>query len=510
MSEDMVVCDSCGYDMTELYYDGDWECPNCNKTIIPPDESTKDRSVSSGDMPKFTEKSDFFPVEGMSVDEINERMNAHETEIDFDEDEYAEWDIPFSEGDRMAIYQNDKEIVGEITSITNDGKWATLQVMDGVQINRPIEDFFLPSDDASLDKSTDSDQLSLFGQSTNSELELGISNTTFEDFSVQLLKMIKERKRDADSTNYTLFFHTTAIRLQTLLSNIFDNSTAQEQARLFTATVSRSWVNNKVYFNGDCLVKINFKDYDLGANWIGLYAKRTNIGINPLEHFSSSLKSNVWIIIIHTVDSIFKVEPSDERPIKTSDIEINRWKNQCVNTLTCSVCNRESRVKSAILTETNIPMPGFCPVVLCNSNNFTIDAIKIGSINNSNNYQIITKSNEQNRLTLQFNTVDGAFYVTTDKLADEIDVIELWNEFQNSGNMEESIAKYSPADHKSSKLEELLDLELKLHRTSADLYAKLRGIPLTLGSESKTDLSLTLQELYWLDEQLIRIQKKIR
>jgi hypothetical protein len=76
--------------------------------------------------------------------------------------------------------------------------------------------------------------------------------------------------------------------------------------------------------------------------------------------------------------------------------------------------------------------------------------------------------------------------------------------------MEESMAKYSPADHKSSKLEELLDLELKLHRTSADLYAKLRGIPLTLGSKSKTDLSLTLQELYWLDEQLIRVQKKIR
>jgi hypothetical protein len=510
MSEDTVLCDSCGYDMTELYYEGDWECPSCNKTFIPPDGPTKDRTVSSGDMPKFSEKSDFFPVEGMSVDEINERMNAHETEIDFDEDEHAERDISFSVGDRRAISHNDKEVVGEIIDITNDGKLATLEVLDGVQINRPIEDFFLPSDDSSLDKFTDPEQLNLFSQSTNSELELGISNTTFEDFSVQLLKMIEERKKGTDGINYSLFFHTTVINLQTLLSKIFDYSLAQEQARLFTTNINRSWVKNKVYLNGECLTKINFKNNDSEASWIGLYAKRTNIGINPVEHFSDSSKSNVWIIIIHTVDSTFKVEPSDERPIKTSDIEINRWKNQCVNTLTCSVCNRESRTKSTILSETNIPMPGFCPIASCNSNNFTIDASKIGSINSSHNYQIITKSNEQNRLTLQFNTLDGAFYVTTDKLADEIDVIELWDEFQNSGSMEESMAKYSPADHKSSKLEELLDLELKLHRTSADLYAKLRGIPLTLGSKSKTDLSLTLQELYWLDEQLIRVQKKIR
>ena len=61
-----------------------------------------------------------------------------------------------------------------------------------------------------------------------------------------------------------------------------------------------------------------------------------------------------------------------------------------------------------------------------------------------------------------------------------------------------------------NKLEDILELELKLHRSSADLYAKLRGIPLALNSKSTTDLSLTLHELYWLDEQIMRILKKLR
>lgn len=521
MSDTSVLCDNCDYDMTELYFNGELECPRCNKTIIPNFgvESTEDRSVSRGDMPKFSEpteevegENDWFSVdEDMSIDEINEKMNRGNTDID-ETDEFGwleeDFQTSLSTGDRMAIYVNEKEVIGKVIAIDYADNYAKIiDEQNGNEYTSQIEDFYLPTT-TDLDKKTNFELIGLQEQLAANNSELGISDTTIVNFTTQLIKMLN---KESEGITNSLFFSTTNIRIQEIIKDIFGNVDAQGKARLFTSNISRMWVKNRVYFNGDCLAKINFDMLFQNHASIGLYAKKTNVGIDPIEHLSDrpNSTSSAWIIIIKNGDLIFKFEPSDVRHIKTSDIEIQRWKNQCENTLTCTVCNKTYKAKSEILKESNIPMPGYCLTPSCNSIIFTSEASKIGS--GARHYaRIATKSHEENKLTLLYNITDKLFYVTTDKFAGEIDVIELWEEFEKTGDMHSSAAKYIPVKHKSNKLEDILELELKLHRSSADLYAKLRGIPLALNSKSTTDLSLTLHELHWLDEQIMRILKKLR
>ena len=111
--------------------------------------------------------------------------------------------------------------------------------------------------------------------------------------------------KESEGITNSLFFSTTAIRIEGIIKDVFGNADAQEKTRLFTSNISRMWVKNRVYFNGDCLVKINFGGVPLAVNQgsIGLYAKKTNVGIDPIEHLSdkSNPGSNVWIIILRMV-----------------------------------------------------------------------------------------------------------------------------------------------------------------------------------------------------------------
>ena len=488
MSTLSIICEICSHDMTDTYYKGDLQCPKCNHY--------NDSPIKRGEVEVPVIETDT----RIEMETILEEAVLRLENVD---------QMPeraFNIGDRMAIHRDGQDIIGKVTNIGL--KLAVIEDEEtGEEQSAQIEELFLPPS-TDLDEETNSELLDLKEQLATNNSESGISNTTRLNFTTQLIKMLNNKSEEITNS---LSFSTTNIRIQEIIKDIFGNVDAQEKARLFTSNISRIWVKNRIYFNGDCLAKINFDMLFQNHASIGLYAKKTNVGIDPIEHLSDRPNSalSAWIIIIKNGDSIFKFEPSDVRQIKTSDIEIQRWKNKCENILTCTVCDKIYKAKSEILKESNIPMPGYCLTPSCNSIIFTSEASKIGS--GARHYaRIATKSHEENKLTLLYNITDKLFYVTTDKFAGEIDVIELWEEFEKTGDMQSSAAKYIPVKHKSNKLEDILELELKLHRSSADLYAKLRGIPLALNSKSTTDLSLTLHELHWLDEQIMRILKKLR
>ena len=86
-----------------------------------------------------------------------------------------------------------------------------------------------------------------------------------------------------------------------------------------------------------------------------------------------------------------------------------------------------------------------------------------------------------------------------------IDIREVWEEYQRSGAI--GMIDFHPGDPAES-MADLLKTELKLHRISAELYAKLRGIPVTNPNNNMRSKGL-LRELDWLNEQVKLFVEKV-
>ena len=104
-----------------------------------------------------------------------------------------------------------------------------------------------------------------------------------------------------------------------------------------------------------------------------------------------------------------------------------------------------------------------------------------------------------------FDPASEQFFISFSNDKERIELREVWEEYQRTGNID--IIDFNPGDPAES-MADLLKIELRLHRISAEMYAKLRGIPVTNPNNNVKSKGL-LRELDWLNNQVKLFVEKV-
>jgi len=313
---------------------------------------------------------------------------------------------------------------------------------------------------------------------------LDVSNPTLKEFTIQLLELLKHRENE-NLKNLTLFAYPVQ---QMIEAAVKPYDIYIKDLELFFTSLTRSWDRNKIYFPGDDLIRVNFSSgYKDG--FISLVAGLTNSRVEPYEFFSNPAKydQDVWRLFIEIEGDLNEFNRhSKSFQQKTTELEAL----QKIDTaLLCYSCNTSHRLKSGLLSAKHSPAKGLCSD--CKSSKHTTF--------------LVAQHGKKTTLPIIFDSISEQFFISMSNEEKRVDLMEVWEEYQRTGTIDS--VDFDPGDPAES-MADLLNIELKLHNSAAEMYAKLRGIPVTNPNNTLKSKGL-LRELEWLNEQVKQFVEKV-
>lgn len=313
---------------------------------------------------------------------------------------------------------------------------------------------------------------------------LDVSNPTLKEFAIKLLALLQNKVQESHK-NRTLYAYPVQ---QTIEAALKPYDVYKKDMEHFFHSISRSWDENKIYFPGDSLVRINFSSgYKKG--FMTLIAGVANSRIDPYNYFTnhSTFEKEIWRLFVEVEGDLSEYDTRLES-FQSKTTELESLKNTEIS-LNCYSCNTSHKLKLGLLSDEHSPSKGHCSD--CKSVKHTVSLV--GQNGKSVNTPVI------------FDSISEQFLISFSNEMNRIDIREVWEEYQRSGAI--GMIDFHPGDPAES-MADLLKTELKLHRISAELYAKLRGIPVTNPNNNMRSKGL-LRELDWLNEQVKLFVEKV-
>lgn len=313
---------------------------------------------------------------------------------------------------------------------------------------------------------------------------LGVSNPTLKEFAIQLLELLRNSEEE-NLKQGSLMTYPVQQMIEIALKpyDIYN-----QDIELFFTSLTRSWDQHKVYFPGDSLVRVNFSSgYKKG--FISLVAGFTNSGVDPFDYFSDPGKFDreVWRLFIEAEGTLSEFDTNSKSfQQKTTELE---WLQESDISLICYSCNTSHRLKLGLLSDQHSPAKGLCSD--CKSTKHATFLVgQHGSLASS---------------PIIFDPASEQFFISFSNDKERIELREVWEEYQRTGDID--IIDFNPGDPAES-MADLLKIELRLHRIAAEMYAKLRGIPVTNPNNNLKSKGL-LRELDWLNNQVKLFVEKV-
>jgi hypothetical protein len=254
-----------------------------------------------------------------------------------------------------------------------------------------------------------------------------------------------------------------------------------DEAVAFINNFSEKWQLDRIYFKGEVLHRQSIS----GAR-LELVAQTTHAEVHPLVSFLDDRhhENAAWCILIHAEDDIVLHAPG-QRPSPmlatlSSDEQV----------AVCRGCSAEHLIPD-LLYEKRDPERGSCN--LCRSLEFFVD-LSDGTSNREGSMIYDRRSN--------------CFMQTHETTTERLDVEHLWKAYLETGELDVSEFLSDEIKFTSFDLNELLRMELSLHRSSAELYAALRSIDLS-SKDSKLRRERALLKLKMLHRELLELSEHL-
>ena len=254
-----------------------------------------------------------------------------------------------------------------------------------------------------------------------------------------------------------------------------------EQAVAFINNFSEKWQPDRIYFKGEVLHRQSIS----GAR-LELVAQTTHAEVHPLVSFLDDKhhENAAWCILIHAEDGIVLHAPG-RRPSPmlatlSSDEEI----------VVCRGCSSEHLIPD-LLYEKRDPERGSCNH--CRSLEFFVD---------------LSDGTSNREASMTYDRRSNSFMETHESTTERLDVELLWKAYLETGELDVSKFLSDKIKFTSFDLNELLRLELSLHRSSAELYAALRSIDLS-SKNSKLRRERALLKLRMLHRELLELSEHL-
>lgn len=313
---------------------------------------------------------------------------------------------------------------------------------------------------------------------------LDVSNPTLKEFTIQLLELLKHREKE-NLKHLTLF----AYPVRQMIENaVKPFEIYAKDLDLFFTSLTRSWDRNKIYFPGDSLTRVNFSTgYKKG--FISLVAGIANSRVEPHDFFSNPGKfaGEVWRLFVEIEGNLNEFD-RHSKSFQQKTIELESL--QKIDTqLFCYSCNSSHRLKTGLLSAEHIPAKGLCSD--CKSSKHTTF--------------LVTQDDKLTSSPIIFDSISEQFFISLSNEEKRVDLMEVWEEYQRTGTIDS--VDFNPGEPAES-MADLLNIELKLHNSAAEMYAKLRGIPVTNPNNTLKSKGL-LRDLEWLNEQVKQFVEKV-
>jgi hypothetical protein len=307
-----------------------------------------------------------------------------------------------------------------------------------------------------------------------------------QDFIQQLSGEITSEDSVKDDELHCLFG-------KDFLKEIIENNSPinREQVELFVDMTNQLWDRKVLYFKGDVLHRMNVIVGSGNSYCLSIMAKESNVGIQPIAFFSE-IKSfgdlSPWVILLTTGGGeIWMCGRLDEELNKIDTDVMTEWYSVNDEILVCVTCDKQYPRNSSLHKDSHVPMRGFC--TSCHSRKFVLEMVVAGK--------------GATLMTIIYDVATKKFYESVMEQEDALDIDEIWAEYKRTDSIDTTAVGAI-----SDSVKEIIRLELKLHQSSAALYAKLRVIPLSDPNRLKGGVEV-LRELRWLNDQVTRLEKRI-
>lgn len=320
----------------------------------------------------------------------------------------------------------------------------------------------------------------------------GDGNKSLPNFIQHLSQLIQseEYASNSDSENQ---FQSGKDYLQKVL--VEESLITEQQFEQFIRYSYQAWDSNALYLPGYELHKVNIVNGSNQKYSLTFVAREPNLGIHPIRFFSEtdSSKPSQWVVLItpDTGDRLICVQGFDQLQ-KLSEGERMGWHKINDAIFSCFTCETTYHAHDSLLKETHIPMKGFC--AKCDSAKFI--------------FQMKGYDGEVSLVPVIYNVNKKQFCASIVEQEESLDIEELWKEYQMTDAIEPITGNLLSDGGLPGALEDIIRLELKLHESSAELYSKLRGIPISYPNNLRNGVEVLL-ELVWLNDQVLRLTKRI-
>lgn len=253
------------------------------------------------------------------------------------------------------------------------------------------------------------------------------------------------------------------------------------EAVAFINNFSEKWQPDRIYFEGEVLHRQSIS----GAR-LELVAHTTHAEVHPLVSFLDyKLHENAaWCMLIHAEDDILLHTPG-RRP--SPMLAILSSEEQVA---VCRGCSAEHLVPDLLYEKRN-PERGSCN--LCRSLEFFVD---------------LSDGTSNREASMIYDRRSNCFMQTYETTTERLDVELLWKAYLETGELNVSDFLSDEIKFTSFDLNELLRLELSLHRSSAELYAALRSIDIS-SKNSKLRRERALLKLKMLHRELLELSEHL-
>jgi hypothetical protein len=322
------------------------------------------------------------------------------------------------------------------------------------------------------------------------------SSSLCEGFIQHLLRVIYSRESVKNGASTTHFNSG-----KEFIKQLFRNGQrmiSSEQVERFISHSNQVWDNNALYFKGQVLSRMNFEHpMEKHQYHLSIVARESNFGIEPISFFSETNTSseNNWAIILSSTDG----QSWGDRWIGSKqgfevlrEAEFIEWFSIYDDILICYTCEKSYNARSSLLKDEHLPLRGTCSE--CSSTKFNFVDGPPGKVKTS--------------IPIIYDHTRKAFYPSIVNQDEELDIEEIWEEYRRTNSIDTVENFPLPSGAIPDSLQEIIRLELQLHRSSAELYAKLRGIPLSYPNHLRDGVEV-LRELRWLNDQVLRLAERI-
>lgn len=321
------------------------------------------------------------------------------------------------------------------------------------------------------------------------------SSSLCEGFIQHLLRVIYSRESVKNGAS-TTHFNSGKEFIKQLFRK--DSMISSEQVERFISHSNQMWDNNALYFKGQVLSRMNFEHpIEKHQYRLSIVARESNFGIEPISFFSETNTSSDtnWAIILSSTDG----QSWGDRWIGSKqgfeelrEAEFIEWFSIYDDILICYTCEKSYNARSSLLKDEHLPLRGTCSE--CSSTKFNFVDVPTGKVKTS--------------IPIIYDHTRKAFYPSIVNQDEELDIEEIWEEYRRTNSIDTVENFPLPSGAIPDSLQEIIRLELQLHRSSAELYAKLRGIPLSYPNHLRDGVEV-LRELRWLNDQVLRLAERI-